>query len=154
MRNLPPRLYSYFFLGLIALFIAIGLSSCGCNWHLKRAEKKCGYTTSIEVVTIRDTIYTERVVKDTIFSFTNSSDTVVLKQNNMQIKYYYNTHDSTVYIKGECKTDTIYKDRVITVNNKNIEFSFKDWIKSNLIWLSIALFLLAVLYIILRFFKP
>lgn len=144
----------YFYITVITILVIIALSSCGCNYHLKRAEKKCGYSTSTEVVTIRDTIYTERIVKDTIFSFTNSSDTVVLKQNNMQIKYYYNSHDSTVYIKGECKTDTIYKDRVITVNNKNIEFSLKDWIKSNLIWLAVALLLLAALYIVLRFFKP
>jgi hypothetical protein len=153
MRKITPRFYSYIFLALIALFIVIGLSSCGCNYHLKKAEKKCGYSTSTEVVTIRDTIYTDRVVKDTIFSFTNSSDTIVLKQNNLQIKYYYNSHDSTVYIKGECKTDTIYKDRVITVNNKNIEFSFKEWVKSNLIWLFVSLFVLAVLYLFLRFFK-
>ena len=153
MRKITPRHYSYIFLALIALFVVIGLSSCGCNYHLKKAEKNCGYSTSTTVVTVRDTIYTDRVIKDTIFSFSNSSDTVVLKQNNLQIKYFYNTHDSTVYIKGECKTDTIYKDRVITVNNKNIEFSFKEWIKSNLIWLFVALFVLAVLYIFLRFFK-
>jgi hypothetical protein len=126
------------------LIVIIFFSSCGCNWHLKQAEKKCGYSTSTEVVTIRDTIYTERVVKDTLFSFTNSSDTVVLKQNNLQIKYYYNTHDSTVYIKGECKTDTIYKDRVVTINNKAIEFSVSDWIRNNLIWLIVVIVLAAL----------
>ena len=153
MRKITPRFYSYIFLSLRALFIAIGLSSCGCNYHLKKAEKKCGYTTSASVITVHDTIYTERIVKDTIFSFTNSSDTVILKQNNLQIKYFYNTHDSTVYIKGECKTDTIYKDRIITVNNKTIEWSLKEWVKSNLIWFGLFLFILAALYIILRFFK-
>jgi hypothetical protein len=137
---------------LVLIIITILLSSCGCNWHLKKAEKKCGYSTSTEVVTIRDTIYTERVVKDTIFSFTNSSDTVVLKQNNMQIKYYYNTHDSTVYIKGECKTDTIYKDRVVTINNKNYEWSLKEAIKSNLLWIGLILFIVLILLIAYRFF--
>lgn len=127
------------------------LSSCGCNYHLKKVEKECGYSTSTEVVTFHDTIYTERVVKDTIFSFTNSSDTVILKQDNLQIKYFYNTHDSTVYIKGECKTDTIYKDRVVTINNKTYEWSLKEAIKSNLLWIGLILFIVLILLIAYKF---
>ena len=132
------------------IIILILFSSCGCNYHLKQAEKKCGKTLLTEVITFRDTIYTDRVVKDTIFSFTNSSDTVVLKQSNMQIKYYYNNHDSTVYIKGECKTDTIYKDRIVTVNTKTLEFSVSDWIRNNLIWLILFLFIASIIIYILK----
>ncbi len=135
---------------IIILIVTLMLSSCGCNYHLKKVEKKCGYSTSTEVVTFHDTIYTERVVKDTIFSFTNSSDTVILKQDNLQIKYYYNTHDSTVYIKGECKTDTIYKDRVVTINNKTLEFSVSDWIRNNLIWLIVVIVLAALVAYIFK----
>jgi len=136
---------------IIILIVTLMLSSCGCNYHLKKVEKKCGYSTSTEVVTFHDTIYTERVVKDTIFSFTNSSDTVILKQDNLQIKYYYNTHDSTVYIKGECKTDTIYKDRVVTINNKTYEWSLKEAIKSNLLWIGLILFIVLILLIASKF---
>jgi len=136
---------------IIILIAMLMLSSCGCNYHLKKVEKKCGYSTSTEVVTFHDTIYTERVVKDTIFSFTNSSDTVILKQDNLQIKYFYNTHDSTVYIKGECKTDTIYKDRVVTINNKTYEWSLKDAIKSNLLWIGLILFIVLILLMAYKF---
>ncbi len=136
---------------IIILIVTLMLSSCGCNYHLKKVEKKCGYSTSTEVVTFHDTIYTERVVKDTIFSFTNSSDTVILKQDNLQIKYYYNTHDSTVYIKGECKTDTIYKDRVVTINNKTYEWSLKEAIKSNLLWIGLILFIVLILLMAYKF---
>ncbi len=136
---------------IIILIVTLMLSSCGCNYHLKKVEKKCGYSTSTEVVTFHDTIYTERVVKDTIFSFTNSSDTVILKQDNLQIKYFYNTHDSTVYIKGECKTDTIYKDRVVTINNKTYEWSLKEAIKSNLLWIGLILFIVLILLIAYKF---
>ena len=136
---------------IIILIVTLMLSSCGCNYHLKKVEKKCGYSTSTEVVTFHDTIYTERVVKDTIFSFTNSSDTVILKQDNLQIKYFYNTHDSTVYIKGECKTDTIYKDRVVTINNKTYEWSLKEAIKSNLLWIGLILFIVLILLMASKF---
>ena len=132
------------------IIILILFSSCGCNYHLKQAEKKCGKTLLTEVITFHDTIYTDRVVKDTVFNFTNSSDTVVLKQSNMQIKYYYNNHDSTVYIKGECKTDTIYKDRVVTVNTKTLEFSIRDWIRNNLIWLIVVIVLAALVAYIFK----
>jgi len=136
---------------IIILIVTLMLSSCGCNYHLKKVEKKCGYSTSTEVVTFHDTIYTERIVKDTIFSFTNSSDTVILKQDNLQIKYFYNTHDSTVYIKGECKTDTIYKDRVVTINNKTYEWSLKEAIKSNLLWIGLILFIVLILLMASKF---
>jgi hypothetical protein len=136
---------------IIILIVTLMLSSCGCNYHLKKVEKKCGYSTSTEVVTFHDTIYTERVVKDTIFSFTNSSDTIILKQDNLQIKYFYNTHDSTVYIKGECKTDTIYKDRVVTINNKTYEWSLKEAIKSNLLWIGLILFIVLILLMASKF---
>ncbi len=136
---------------IIILIVTLMLSSCGCNYHLKKVEKKCGYSTSTEVVTFHDTIYTERIVKDTIFSFTNSSDTVILKQDNLQIKYFYNTHDSTVYIKGECKTDTIYKDRVVTINNKTYEWSLKEAIKSNLLWIGLILFIVLILLMAYKF---
>ena len=136
---------------IIILIVTLMLSSCGCNYHLKKVEKKCGYSTSTEVVTFHDTIYTERVVKDTIFSFTNSSDTVILKQDNLQIKYFYNTHDSTVYIKGECKTDTIYKDRIVTINNKTYEWSLKEAIKSNLLWIGLILFIVLILLMASKF---
>lgn len=136
---------------IIILIVTLMLSSCGCNYHLKKVKKKCGYSTSTEVVTFHDTIYTERIVKDTIFSFTNSSDTVILKQDNLQIKYFYNTHDSTVYIKGECKTDTIYKDRVVTINNKTYEWSLKEAIKSNLLWIGLILFIVLILLMAYKF---
>jgi|LakMenE01Jun11ns_1017448.scaffolds.fasta_scaffold9813719_3 hypothetical protein len=136
---------------IIILIVTLMLSSCGCNYHLKKVEKKCGYSTSTEVVTFHDTIYTERIVKDTIFSFTNSSDTIILKQDNLQIKYFYNTHDSTVYIKGECKTDTIYKDRVVTINNKTYEWSLKEAIKSNLLWIGLILFIVLILLMASKF---
>ena len=136
---------------IIILIATLMLSSCGCNYHLKKVEKKCGYSTSTEVVTFHDTIYTERIVKDTIFSFTNSSDTVILKQHNLQIKYFYNNHDSTVYIKGECKTDTIYKDRVVTINNKTYEWSLKEAIKSNLLWIGLILFIVLILLMASKF---
>lgn len=98
--------YMKYTVGLIVIaLLAIITTSCGCNYHLKKVQSKCGYTTKTDTLTLHDTITTERTIKDTLFKY--SSDTVVLKQNNLTVKYFYNTKDSTIYLQGKC--DTIIK---------------------------------------------
>jgi hypothetical protein len=33
-------------------------------------------------------------------------DTVIIKEGGLTMRYYYNTHDSTIYLSGKC--DTIF----------------------------------------------
>ena len=89
------------YLVIISLFMA----SCGCNYHMNKVKSKCGFTTKVDTLTLHDTITTERTIKDTLFKHTK--DTVVLKQNNLTVKYFYNTKDSTIYLQGKC--DTVVK---------------------------------------------
>lgn len=89
----------------LLIIISLFFASCSCNYHLKKVQSKCGYTTKTDTLTLHDTITTERTIKDTLFKY--SSDTVVLKQNNLTVKYFYNTKDSTIYLQGKC--DTIIK---------------------------------------------
>lgn len=81
------------------------MASCGCNYHMNKVKSKCGFTTKVDTLTLHDTIKTERTIKDTLFKHTK--DTVVLKQNNLTVKYFYNTKDSTIYLQGKC--DTVVK---------------------------------------------
>ena len=81
------------------------MASCGCNYHMNKVKSKCGFTTKVDTLTLHDTITTERTIKDTLFKHTK--DTVVLKQNNLTVKYFYNTKDSTIYLQGKC--DTVVK---------------------------------------------
>lgn len=81
------------------------MASCGCNYHMNKVKSKCGFTTKVDTLTLHDTITTERTIKDTLFK--HSRDTVVLKQNNLTVKYFYNTKDSTIYLQGKC--DTVIK---------------------------------------------
>lgn len=89
----------------LLIIISVFLNSCSCNYYLKKVQSKCGYTSKTDTLTLHDTITTERTIKDTLFKY--SSDTVVLKQNNLTVKYFYNTKDSTIYLQGKC--DTIIK---------------------------------------------
>lgn len=83
---------------LLTLCVTI-LTGCGCNWHIKRVKDKCGYTS--DTVRIVDTITVNSSSVDTLFRFTHSADTIVLRENGVVVKYFYNTKDSTVYLKGE-----------------------------------------------------
>lgn len=106
LSQLDPIDYMKYIIGLVIVaLLAILLTSCGCNYHLKKVQSKCGYTTKTDTLTLHDTITTERTIKDTLFKY--SKDTVVLKQNNLTVKYFYNTKDSTIYLQGKC--DTIVK---------------------------------------------
>lgn len=118
------------------------MASCGCNYHLKKVQSKCGFTTKVDTLTLHDTIKTERTIKDTLFKHTK--DTVVLKQNNLTVKYFYNTKDSTIYLQGKC--DTIIKiiTKKIPVSTTNYNTNF--WNRNNFIFiLIIALLVMFVL---------
>lgn len=94
----------------ILFLLVLGLlDSCTCNYHAKRVKKKCGSTVIQDTLYIHDTTITESVQHDTIFRVFQK-DTVIIKEGKLTVKYFYNNHDSTVYLKGKCDPDTIYKE--------------------------------------------
>ena len=117
------------------------MASCSCNYHLKKVQSKCGFTTKVDTLTLHDTIKTERTIKDTLFKHTK--DTVVLKQNNLTVKYFYNTKDSTIYLQGKCDTviKVITKKIPVSTTNYNPNFfGFKQMAFSNFIhWFTCCL---------------
>lgn len=117
------------------------MASCGCNYHMNKVKSKCGFTTKTDTLTLHDTITTERTIKDTLFKY--SKDTVVLKQNNLTVKYFYNTKDSTIYLQGKC--DTIVK--VITMKVPIVTNVYKPnfWESNKWLMLILLIGIIAVL---------
>jgi hypothetical protein len=126
-------------IGYAALFVAFMVSMCSCN---QKAWTKRGYKHGwIKSDTITETIITESDSKDTIFKHSIIRDTVILKENKLTIKYFYNNNDSTVYLSGKCDSDTLYVDKVITkIETKERESLWPYWFIIALlvfvIWLS------------------
>jgi hypothetical protein len=91
---------------------------------------KHGGTVLIDSVFITDTLQfiTEKVETDTVFS-SSTTDTVILHEENLTIKTYY--HNDSIYVWGQCDTDTvtIIKDR--WVGNTLILDSKANWFKEN-----------------------
>ena len=101
------------------LIIALILIISGCSLEqrvenkLRRAERKIEkltiiYPQLLKRDTINDTIQITipQVKVDTIFQG-KDGDTVTLYKDRLRIQYI--RQGDTVYISGECKTDTIYK---------------------------------------------
>ncbi len=93
-------------LKLLSLLLILSLSySCTCERKLDRVLKKCPELLVNDTIKIRDTIVINGVQKDTIFNYL-VKDTVIIREGGLTMKYFYNTHDSTIYLSGKC--DTIY----------------------------------------------
>ena len=124
---------------LSCLSILLIGTSCGCNYHLKQIKKKCNNIVSTDTTYVHDTTFVNRVEKDTVFSF-YSRDTVVVREGRLTMKYFYNSHDSTVYLNGRCDTIKIIKEIPYTVTNN--EFTpQKNW----MFWVFMALLVFLII---------
>jgi hypothetical protein len=129
---------------ILILILSLSLIGCATQKSVERYLKKHGGTVQIDSVFITDTLQfiTEKVETDTVFS-TSTTDTVIIRKENLTIKTYY--HNDSIYVWGQCDTDTvtIIKDRwvgnTLTLEEKS------SWLKDNFIFLigfSLLLFLL------------
>ena len=101
---------------LFLISLALWLSGCGANYHVKRAEKhmmkariKDPEVSFVDTVyqTLVDTV--ESVSVDTSFFY--DVDTVIIEKDRLKLRYV--KVDSTVYIDAEC--DTIIREIEIPV---------------------------------------
>lgn len=90
---------------LTILLLTILAYSCTCERKLDKVLKKCPELLVNDTIKIRDTIVINGVQKDTVFNYL-VKDTVIIREGGLTMKYFYNTHDSTIYLSGKC--DTIY----------------------------------------------
>lgn len=129
------------------LVILLFLNSCSCDWHLQRAEAKCGKLSN-DTITVHDTIVTKMVTSDTVFKYF-VKDSVIVREGKLIMKYYYNSHDSTVYLQGKCISDTIIKEIKVPYEKTVVKVDyFPDWLK----WVGGIIGVLFVLLIIYKKF--
>ncbi len=89
------------------LLLILILSGC---YTKKRAIEKF-YNQDTVTTTIHDTIYTETVQTDSVFSV--KLDSIFIRKDKLSIKYI-RVHDS-IYLSGECQGDTVYYTKEIKV---------------------------------------
>ena len=97
-----------YILVLITLII-----SCTPQRRLERLLRKHPELTSIDSITIHDTIrvIVPEVRVDTIVTLEQLLDTVYLEQEQLKVKVWMDKYHK-VYIQGKC--DTVYIDKIVT----------------------------------------
>lgn len=133
---------------LLFIGILVCISSCSPQQRIARIANKYNLVKS-DTIFKKDTVIVEGSMRDTTIHY-YQRDTIVLKENNMTLRYYYNIHDSTVYLRGECAADTIYRNIPVAINSINVteKFSFiKTFLTGNIISI---LILLTILYIVFK----
>ncbi len=92
---------------LTYIIISLLFVGCSANWHIKKAIKKDASILLTDTITVVDTlqVITNNVSTDSTFIL--SRDTVIIKKDKLTIKHYY--YRDSIYLWGECESDTIYK---------------------------------------------
>ena len=118
----------------VACLLFINLTSCA---NAKRCAKFCSNQDT--VITIHDTVRTETVKIDSVFSA--YIDTIVLNKEKLTIRYI-KVRDS-IYLSGECVGDTVYITKEIPIRFTTPKLTLWQTIKTNtnIQWIIIAAFI-------------
>jgi hypothetical protein len=132
------------------LLIVIFLVSCNpqnkLNRKVKRAENyayKHGLVIK-DTIKVIDTVIVESYIHDTTATFYRHDSTIVVNNEKVFLKYFYDTLRQEIYHEVECKGDTIVKEVFIPVDKvKVIE-------KDNRFNIILIVLLAALFFVILR----
>jgi hypothetical protein len=107
---------------LSVLFLSIILTSCGAQWHLKKALKKDPSILQKDTLTVVDTIVLKPVeVKDTVVL--NSVDTITIIKEKLKVNIFRSF--DTIRVDAICDADTIVSvvevpyEKIVYVEKKN-----------------------------------
>ena len=122
------------------------LSSC---YSKRKAIEKFCKSDSVSV-TIRDTIRTETLRVDSVFSV--NLDTILLTKDRLSIRYI-KLRDS-IYLSGECKGDTIYYTKEIKVPCTIPSISsirFNEWLEGQPFWVNLIVMVILIFALLYTF---
>ena len=135
---------------LILVFLACIAFGCSpqkrLNRKVDRVEKyalKHGLVIKDSVI-IHDTLVVNNYTHDTTSVFTRHDSTIVINNDKVYLKYFYDTLRQEIYHEIECKGDTIIREIVVPVDK--IKVIDKD---NRYIWIVILL-LITLIVIVLR----
>lgn len=132
------------------LFILIFLTSCNpqnrLNRKVKRAENyayKHGLVIN-DTIKVIDTVIVDKYIHDTTATFYRHDSTIVVNNEKVFLRYFYDTLRQEIYHEVECKGDTIIREVLVTVDKvKVIE-------KDNRFNIILIVLLAALFFVILR----
>ena len=129
--------------------LAILLLHCAPQKRFERLLNKHPNLLKTDTLLVKDSIVRLKVQKDTIFHFM-LRDTIVVQEEQLTLKYYYNLHDSTIYLQGECASDTLIVEQR-TIHNSI--YKNPPWLATTLTFGKKAFWLLLLIAIVILLFK-
>ena len=132
------------------LLLCIFLISCSpqnrLNRKVKRAENyayKHGLVIK-DTIKVVDTVIIESYIHDTTATFYRHDSTIVVNNEKVFLRYFYDTLRQEIYHEVECKGDTIVKEVLVPVDKiKVIE-------KDNRFNIILIVILAALFFVVLR----
>lgn len=136
-----------YILVLITLII-----SCTPQRRLERLLRKHPELTSIDSITIHDTIrvIVPEVHLDTIVTLQQLYDTVYLEQEQLKVKVWMDRYHK-VYIQGKC--DTVYINKIVTRKIPIRIYEKTPLWKKIINWIFVFLLIITVIYTLYKVAK-
>lgn len=137
---------------LLYALLALALAFVRCTPERQLQRLKNRHPELFTKDTIIDTILVSGSRTDTLLqirTLVSSRDTIVIREKQLLQKFFYNIHDSTVYLSGECLPDTIYRYIVQEVA-KNIPEKVPWYERPRFFYLVIILGLILLIIILSR----
>jgi hypothetical protein len=131
---------------IVIILALLMLSSC---YTKKQSIRKFCKSDSVSV-TIHDTIRTETLRVDSVFSV--NLDTILLTKDRLSIRYI-KVRDS-IYLSGECLGDTIYLTKQIKVPCTIPSISsirFNEWLEGQPFWVGLIVMLILIFALLYTF---
>lgn len=132
--------------------VLILLISCTPQRRLERLLRKHPELTSIDSITIHDTIrvIVPEVHLDTVVTLQQLYDTVYLEQEQLKVKVWMDRYNK-VYIQGKC--DTVYIDKIVTRKIPIRIYEKTPLWKKIINWIFVFLLIITVIYTIYKVAK-
>ena len=136
------------FIQIILVFLLI---SCSPQKRLNRLITKYPSLVELDTILVRDTVVVENYNYDTTTLIRTHDTTVVINNEKVVLKYFYDTLRETIYHDVECIGDTVYTEKLITV--EKALFRELSWWEKYKEFIYIGLVLILVLFVLKKIGK-
>ena len=110
------------------ILIICFLISCSPQKRLNRLVRKYPQLTQLDTIRIIDTIVIDNYNYDTVETVNYHDTTIIVNNERIEARYFYDTLRQEIFHEITCKSDTIIQDRFIPIEKVIIQEQ-KTWQK-------------------------